>query len=212
MAPLAYVSGKIEKTQKDCFVGNEKVECPRETQVNTSQTGGRILNLFPSSQALETRNDLLFSSILGGVILTFALLATLKIKIFGKTLGEYIKPIWYFILVAILTVLWQYLVGLKIEDNTLPIRISQWVWELMVLASAYKLSKIPNFSYANMFFLGVLYSLIIHGLKITIRYFFYAKTFGYIVDRFLYGSLLVMTIAFVLGSVFVYWGKKKAST
>jgi len=212
VAPLAYVSGKIEKTQKDCFVGNEKVECPRETQVNTSQTGGRILNLFPSSQALETRNDLLFSSILGGVILTFALLATLKIKIFGKTLGEYIKPIWYFILVAILTVLWQYLVGLKIEDNTLPIRISQWVWELMVLASAYKLSKIPNFSYANMFFLGVLYSLIIHGLKITIRYFFYAKTFGYIVDRFLYGSLLVMTIAFVLGSVFVYWGKKKAST
>ncbi len=206
------MSGKIEKTQKDCFVGNEKVECPRETQVNTSQTGGRILNLFPSSQALETRNDLLFSSILGGVILTFALLATLKIKIFGKTLGEYIKPIWYFILVAILTVLWQYLVGLKIEDNTLPIRISQWVWELMVLASAYKLSKIPNFSYANMFFLGVLYSLIIHGLKITIRYFFYAKTFGYIVDRFLYGSLLVMTIAFVLGSVFVYWGKKKAST
>ena len=208
MATLAYVSGKIEKTQKDCFIGNERVECPRETQVNTSQTGGRVLNLFPSSQALETRNDLLFSSILGGVILTFALLAALKIKIFGKTLGEYIKPIWYFILVAILTVLWQYLVGLKIEDNALPIRISQWVWELMVLASAYKLSKISNFSYANMFFLGVLYSLIIHGLKISIRYFFYAKTFGYIVDRFLYGSLLVMAIAFVLGSVFVYLARR----
>jgi hypothetical protein len=197
--------------QKECFIGNERVECPRDTQVNTSQVDGRILNLFPSPQALETRSDFLFSSLVGGVILVFAILAALKIKIFGKTLGEYTKPIWYFILVAILTVLWQYLVGLQIEDNALPIRISQWVWELAVLASAYRLSKIPGFSYGNMFFLGILYSLIIHGLKVSIRYFFYAKTFGYIIDRFLYGGLLVMAIAFVLGSVFVYLRNKKSS-
>lgn len=194
-------------TQKDCYVGSQKVECPRESQP-VSQTGSTILNLFPSPRVLETRNDLLFSSVLGGIILTFALLAAFKIKVFGKTLGEYLKPIWYFVIIAILTVLWQYLVGLKIPDNALPIRISQWVWELVVLVSAYRLSKL-GFSYGNMLFLGVLYSFIIHGLKVSIRYFFYAKTFGYIIDRFLYGSLLVMAIAFVLGSVFVYLGKKK---
>ena len=74
----------------------------------------------------------------------------------------------------------------------------------MVLASAYKLSRLPGFSYGNMFFLGILYSLIIHGLKISIRYYFYGKTLLYILDRFLYGGLLVMAIAFVLGSTFVY--------
>ncbi len=195
--------------QGDCFVGNVKVECPRENQVSTSPSGGRVLNLFPSS--FEFRNDTLFSSLLGGIILIFSLLAIFKIKIFGKTLGEYLFPIWYFVVVAVLTVLWQYLVGLNMLDNALPIRISQWVWELMIVASAYKLSKNPTFSYGNMFFLGILYSLIIHGLKVSIRYFFYAKTINYVIDRFLYGSLLVMAIAFGLGSIFIYLRNKKSS-
>jgi hypothetical protein len=160
---------------------------------------------------LEFRNDILFSSLVGGVILISFLLAVFKIKIFGKTLGEYLIPIWYFVIVTILTVFWQYLVGLNIPDNALPIRISQWLWELMILLSAYKLSRVPGFSYGNMFFLGILYSLIIHGLKVTIRYFFYAKTFSYVIDRFLYGSLIVMAIAFVLGSVFVYLRRKRSA-
>jgi len=137
------------------------------------------------------------------------LLTLTKAKILGKTLAEYLNPIWYFVLASVLTVLWQYFFGLKIDDNLTSLRISQWVWELMVLASAYKLSKIPGFSYGNMFFLGILFSLIIHGLKVTIRYFFYAKTLWYVADRFLYGSLLVIAIAFVLGSVFVYLERRK---
>lgn len=185
-------------------MGNVKVDCPGRGQTGASPTSSYELDLLPSNQAWEIRNDLLFSIIFGGIILLFFLLAVLKTKILGKTLAEYLKPIWYFILVAVLTVFWQYLFGLQIDDNLTAIRISQWVWELMVLASAYKLSKIPDFSYGNMFFLGILYSLIIHGLKVTIRYFFYAKTLWYAADRFLYGSLLVMAIAFVLGSVFVY--------
>jgi len=166
------------------------------------------LDLLPPNQALEIRSDLLFSTIFVGTVLLFSLLAVFKTKILGKTLAEYLKPIWYFVLVSIFTVLWQYLFGLKIDDDLMALRISQWVWEAMVLASAYKLSKLPGFSYGNMFFLGVLYSLIIHGLKVTIRYFFYAKTLWYVADRFLYGSLLVMTFAFVLGSVFVYLEKR----
>ena len=127
----------------------------------------------------------------------------------AKTLGEYIKPIWCFIVIAIAAVLWQYLIGVTLEGNSLQLRISQWLWEAMVLASAYKLSKISDFGYKNMFFLGVLYSLIIHGLKVTIRYFFYAKTLWYALDRFLYGGLLVMLIAVGLGFAFILLRNKK---
>ena len=195
---------------QDCYVGDQKVDCPRAQTGNLTQTSEK-LDVLPSVTTLDIRNDVIFTSVLLLVFLSFLLLAILKIKIFGKALSEYIKPIWYFILISILTVFWQYLFGLRIDDNSMALRISQWVWEAMVLASAYKLSKIPGFSYKNMFFLGILYSFIIHGLKVTIRYFFYAKTLWYVFDRFLYGSLLVMLIAGVLGSVFVYLRKRKLS-
>lgn len=209
---LSYYSGKIEGKPDGCYIGDVKVDCPGSGQTGASPTGSYKLDLLLSNQAWEIRNDLLFSIIFGGIVLFFSLLAAFKTRIFAKTLGEYTKPIWYFVLVSILTVLWQYLFGLKIDDNLTAIRISQWVWELAVLASAYKLSKVPGFTYGNMFFLGVFYSLIIHGLKVTIRYFFYAKTLWYVADRFLYGSLLVMAIAFVLGSVFVYLERRNKNT
>jgi len=124
-------------------------------------------------------------------------------------LGEYLKPIWYFVLVALGVVFWQYQEGVTIKGDPLPLQISQWIWELMVALSAYRLAKIPNFGYANMFFLGVLYSILIHGSKVAIRYFFYGRTFWYLLDRFLYGSLIVMALAFVLGSVFVYENRRR---
>ena len=136
-------------------------------------------------------------------------LAIFRVKIFGKTLGEYIMPIWYFILISIAAVAWQYLFGLKIDDNFMSIRISQWVWEACIAISAFKLIKNSNFGYGNLFFLGILYSLIIHGLKITIRYLFYEKTFLYLIDRFLYGSLLVMAIVFIGGSLFVFFRRRE---
>ena len=132
----------------------------------------------------------------------------LKIKIFGKTLAEYIIPIWYLVLISIAAVAWQYLFGLKIDDNFMSIRISQWVWEICIAISAYKLIKGSNFGYRNLFFLGILYSLIIHGLKITVRYLYYGKTFLYLIDRFLYGSLLVMTIVFIGGSMFIFFRRR----
>ena len=201
MKTIAYYSGKIETKNQECFVGDQKVDCPGSSTNNLTQTGDK-LDLLPSITALDKRDNLAFSIILFVIILSFLLLTTFKIKIFGKTLGEYLKPIWYFVIVSILTVLWQYLFGLKIDDNLMALRISQWLWEAMVLVSAYKISKLPGFSYGNMVFLGILYSLIIHGLKITIRYFFYDKTLLYVLDRFLYGSLLVMAIAAVAGSAF----------
>ncbi|KKU03641.1 MAG: hypothetical protein UX06_C0037G0006 [Candidatus Giovannonibacteria bacterium GW2011_GWA2_45_21] len=189
MKTIAYYSGKIETKNRECFVGDQKVDCPGSSTNNLTQTGDK-LDLLPSITALDKRDNLAFSIILFVIILSFLLLTTFKIKIFGKTLGEYLKPIWYFVIVSILTVLWQYLFGLKIDDNLMALRISQWLWEAMVLVSAYKISKLPGFSYGNMVFLGILYSLIIHGLKITIRYFFYDKTLLYVLDRFLYGHFI----------------------
>jgi len=207
MKRLGYYSGKIEFNKEGCFVGGQKVDCPQPPASRVTQAGNK-LDVLPRIDSLDKRSDPVFTSIFLAVVLGFCLLAILKVKIFDKTLGEYLKPIWYFILISVLVVFWQYLFGLKINDNFTSIRISQWVWEAMVLASAYKLSKISGFSYGNMFFLGVIYSVIIHGLKIAIRYYFYNKTLLYALDRFLYSSLLVMAIALVLGSVFVYLRKK----
>lgn len=207
MKTIAYYSGKIETRNRECFIGNQKVKCPQSGKAYTAQ--GDKLDLLPPITGLDKRDDLVFTSILVLVVLGFALLTIFKIKIFGKTLIEYIRPIWYLILITILIVFWQYLFGLKIEDNFLMyLKISQWLWEAMIVVSAYKLSRIPNFSYSNMFFLGIIYSVIIHGLKAAIRYYFYDKTLLYLLDRFLYGGFLVMVMAFILGSAFIYLKKR----
>lgn len=206
MKTIAYYSGKIETKNRECFVGDQKVDCPQSGKSFTTQ--GDKLDLLPQIPSLEKRGDPIFFIILLAITIFFSVLAIFRIKIFGKTLGEYVKPIWYLILISLATVAWQYLFGLQIDDNFLLIKISQWVWEICIAASAYKLIKTANFGYGNLFFLGILYSLIIHGLKITIRYLFYGKTFLYLADRFLYGSLLVMAIAFVLGSMFLFFRRR----
>ena len=206
MKTIAYVSGKIETKNRECFVGNQKVDCPQTGKSFT--TTGDKLDLLPQIASLERRSDPIFLIILLAIIIFFSATAIFKIKIFGKTLAEYIMPIWYLILISIATVLWQYLFGLQMDDNLMPLRISQWVWEACIAVSAYKLIKVSNFSYGNLFFLGIMYSLIIHGLKITVRYLFYEKTFLYLADRFLYGSLLVMLIVFIGGSMFLFFRRK----
>ena len=206
MKTIADISGKIETKNRECFVGNQKVDCHQTGKAFT--TTGDKLDLLPQIPSLENRSDPIFFIILLAIIVFFSVLAILRIKIFGKSLSEYTKPIWYLILISIAVVFWQYLVGLKIDENLLPLRISQWVWEACIALSAYKLIKNSNFGYGNLFFLGILYSLIIHGLKITIRYAFYEKTFLYMIDRFLYGSLLVMAIVFIGGSLFVFFRRR----
>lgn len=204
MKTIAAYPGKIRSQNRDCFVGEQKIPCPGQVSAGTEK-----LDVLPQIPALDRRNDALFTTLLLLTLLTFASLAIFKIRIFGKTLGEYIRQIWYLILLAIATVAWQYLFGLKMDDSGLGIRISQWFWEALVLLSAYRLSKLPNVSYGNFFFLGVLCSFIIHGLKVSIRYYFYDKSLLYSLDRFLYGSLLVIAIAFGLGSLLIFFKRRK---
>ena len=206
MKTIAYYSGKIETKNRECFVGDQKVDCPQSGKSFTA-TGDK-LDLLPPIPSLEKRSDPLFFTLLLVTILGFTALAVFRVKIFGKTLAEYIRPIWYLILISLAAVTWQYLFGLRIDDGLMSLKMSQWIWEICVAVSAYKLIKTANFGYSNLFFLAVLYSLIIHGLKLIVRYLFYAKTFVYLLDRFLYGSLLVMIIVFLGGSVFLFFKRR----
>ena len=127
---IAYISGKIETKNRECFVGDQKVDCPQSGKAFT--IGGDKLNLLPQIPSLEKRNDLIFFTIILVIIIFFSAMAIFKIKIFGKTLEEYVKPIWYLILISIAAVAWQYLFGLKINDNFMSIKISQWIWEICI--------------------------------------------------------------------------------
>ncbi|MEM5879301.1 MAG: hypothetical protein QXU74_02300 [Candidatus Aenigmatarchaeota archaeon] len=143
-------------------------------------------------------------------------------KIFGKTLKEYLWPIKYYVLISILVVISQYYIGLPLSGRY-PwfLNLTQALWALMIVLSVLKLVTNYNFNMKNVLFLGVLYSIIIHGLK---AFFFrvflfpypeietqplFEYVFGRPMGRFLYGSFLVMFITIVSGIIFIGMRKKK---
>jgi len=192
----------MNQDREKCFVGSKEVPCPDEEQaLHKGQQPERFMK--------DERNDMVFVSVLFGAIILILVLVVLKVRVFGKTLAEYVKPIWFYILGAMLVALSQYLIVLPLADK-LPylMNVTQALWALMVALSVMKLSKEENFNLGNAFFLGVIYSVAIHGLKVAIRYFFYEKTLFYVVDRFVYGSLLVMLIVAILGPLFVFLKNK----
>ena len=133
-------------------------------------------------------------------------------KIFGKALKEYIAPIWYYILGAVLVVISQYYVALPLS-NRFPfiLNLTQALWALMVAFSVIKLTLYYDFNFKNVLFLGVLYSFIIHGLKAFVfRVFLFPYSdptikqyILHLLNRFFYGSFLVMIIVIILGLIFI---------
>ena len=89
------------------------------------------------------------------------------------------------------------------------LNLTQGLWALMAALSVITLIRKKDFRMKNLLFIGVLYSFIIHGLKISIRYFFYDKPIWYLIDRFLYGSFLVMIIVIIISFVFLYLEKSR---
>lgn len=133
-------------------------------------------------------------------------------KIFGKTLKEYIWPIKYYVLGAILVVILQYYVAVPLSEKfPFILNLTQALWALMVAFSVIKLTVFYNFNFKNVLMLGVLYSVIIHGLKAFVfRVFLFPysdPTTGqyilHLLNRFLYGSFLVMVIVIILGLLFI---------
>ncbi|MFH0713778.1 MAG: hypothetical protein V1644_02820 [Candidatus Micrarchaeota archaeon] len=131
-------------------------------------------------------------------------------KLFGKTLKQYLEPIKYYALGCVLIVIFQYTVALPL-DNQFPfiLKLTQIFWQLLVALSVWKLFKDYNFSTVQLLILGIFYSFLIHGLKISIRYLFYNRTGWYLADRFLYGSFLVLLIVVPLAFLLPYLKKKK---
>ncbi len=133
-------------------------------------------------------------------------------KIFGKTLREYIWPIWYYMVGAVLVVPLQYYVAVPLADRfPFILNLTQALWALMVALSVVKLTVRYDFNFKNVLFLGVLYSVIIHGLKAFVfRVFLFpysdptvGQYFLHLLNRFLYGSFLVMVIVVILGLLFI---------
>ena len=156
----------------------------------------------------DTRNNGLFIAIFAGVVLLMAAIGAFKIKIFGKSLGEYIIPVWHFFLIAVLIVISQYTFVITSGNFDLWGRVTQGAWAIAIILALIKISKTDNFNMGQAFFLGVLFTLVIHGLKVSIRYFYYEKSLYYVLDRFLYGGLLVMLITLGAGAVFYLLNKK----
>ncbi|MBI2135482.1 hypothetical protein HYU06_00230 [Candidatus Woesearchaeota archaeon] len=133
-------------------------------------------------------------------------------KIFGKTLKEYIMPIWYYIIGVVLVVISQYYVAVPLS-NRFPfiLNLTQALWALMVAFSVVKLTLYYDFNFKNVIVLGIIYSFIIHGLKAFVfRVFLFPysdPTIGqyilHLLNRFFYGSFLVMVIVIILGPIFI---------
>ncbi len=132
-------------------------------------------------------------------------------KLFGKTLKEYILPIKYYIIGAVLVVISQYYVAVPLS-NEFPfiLNLTQALWAIMIVLSAVKLTLYYDFKFKNVLFLGVLYSFIIHGLKAFVFRVFlfpYSGTTTQVLEKtigkFFYGSFLVMVIVIILGLIFI---------
>ena len=132
-------------------------------------------------------------------------------NIFGKTLKDYIWPIKFYILTVVLVVISQYFVAVPLADRfPFILNLTQALWAIMVALSVIKLILYYTFNIKNVLFLGVLYSIIIHGLKAFVfRMFLFpysgtsTEVFGKIISKFLYGSFLVMVIVIFLGFIFI---------
>lgn len=138
-------------------------------------------------------------------------------KIFGKTLKDYLWPVKYYVIASILIVISQYYVALPLSGQyPYLLNLTQALWALFVALSVVKLVKEYDFGIKNVIFTGILFSIIIHGTK---AFFFRVFLFPYsgtieevaakIIWKFLYGSFLVMATAIIIGLVFIYAKKKK---
>ena len=133
-------------------------------------------------------------------------------KIFGKTLKEYLWPIKFYILISVLIVISQYYIALPLsKEFPYILNLTQALWAIMVALSVIKLSLYYNFNFKNILFLGILYSIIIHGLKAFVfRVFLFPYSdptikqyILHLLNRFFYGSFLVMSIVIILGVTFI---------
>ena len=136
-------------------------------------------------------------------------------KIFGKTLRDYLWPVKWYIIASIIVVVFQY-EGMIAQMGYDPLvaRITQWLWEIFVAAAAFTLAWKHGFGPKQIFFTGILFSAIIHGLKAFVfRVFFFpypSEAWPWLhIEKFLYGSAIVMAVTLAAGLVTYYYKRGK---
>jgi len=196
-----------ENCPEDC-IQEENIE---PTEAETSYIPLSDTYILPESLQKDY-GDMVFIIPFITVIIVFVILWISKATIAGKTLKDYLWPIKHYIIGAVLVVISQYIIALPLSSRyPLILNFTQALWILMVIFSLIKLIKTNDkFTVINAVILGILYSFIIHGLKISIRYFFYDRPVWYLMDRFLYGAFLVMITVLIIGPIFIYLKKKGA--
>jgi hypothetical protein len=133
-------------------------------------------------------------------------------KVFGKSCKEYIWPVKWYVADCVLIVVFQYDgMLLLLGYNDLPARATQWGWMIFVALALYTLVKkygFDDFGVRNILFTGVVFAIIIHGLKAFVfRVFFFpygplAETWPTLLYKFFYGSALVMAVTAAVAMLF----------
>ena len=137
-------------------------------------------------------------------------------EIFGKTLRDYLWPVKWYVIASVIVVVFQYEGMLATGYDPLMARITQWLWEIFVAAAVFTLVWKHDFGPKHIFFTGILFSVIIHGLKAFVfRVFFFpypSESWPWLhIGKFLYGSALVMAVTLAIGLAAYYYkhGKSK---
>ncbi|MFA5364247.1 MAG: hypothetical protein WC325_03590 [Candidatus Bathyarchaeia archaeon] len=119
----------------------------------------------------------------------------------GRTLKEYIKPVSFCLIGAMVGVSIGYMSFFEVETRLV---VHQVIWATMVAVSALILVYYRKFNMKNMVVLGVIYSLWIHGAKCSLRYIVYGayepsyRAADYIIRQFTYGSTIVFVEIFIV--------------
>ena len=201
----------VFSSPEKCYIGDEEVPCPDSNTINQGTNVDRDWqrDLLPENFMPDERNDPLFISFFIIVLMGVIGLAFLKIKIFNKTLAEYVKPIWGYLLGAFIVASSQYLIleinaFFTMSQFSLFLRISQGLWALLVGLGIAKLVTKENFNLKQILFAGLLFDIAIIMTKVSIRYFFYGRSIFYVVDRLLYGTILVMFVTLFVGGLLLF--------
>lgn len=136
-------------------------------------------------------------------------------KIFGIPLRDYLWPVKWYVAASVIAVIFQY-EGMiaQIGYDPLMARITQWLWEIFVAAAVFTLVWKHKFKPKQIFFTGILFSAIIHGLKAFVfRVFFFPyppETWPWLhIYKFLYGSAIVMAVTLAVGLAAYYYKQGK---
>ena len=202
------IFGTVFSTVQKEIVAFENI--PNMSERTGFPDGSWQRRLLPENFMPDERNDVAFGIFLFMVFGSLTVAWLMRKKVYGKKLGEYVKPLRFYLLTGFLTACSQYITlelsnlgFIPLQEFSTIIQATQLLWALIVVTAVYAIVK-KGFKFRQVLFAGLLFDVSIMVTKVCIRYFFYAKTIFYVVDRMLYGTVLVMLVVVASGLGFIY--------